>query len=143
MIGIGYQPAGVTLAGLGAPEALAPLPIPESGAPHISLTGDYVINTKTGDVGRDRSARHRVLMAIRTLSRSAAADGDFGLKKPDIITESFDAEMKANAMHALRFCTYDNSVRIDDIKVINGGGRVQLTIEFTDMLTQAKDKVTV
>jgi hypothetical protein len=144
MIGIGHQPAGITLAGLGHPEELNPLPIPQSGAPYISLSGNYVIDDLSGDVGRDRSARHRVLLAMRTIQMSAAADSKFGFKRPAKITERFESEFSSAVNSALKPCTSDGSVRLDDVTFEqNQGGIVHVTIHFTDMLTQAKDSVTV
>ena len=141
MIGIGIQPAGVTLGGLGSPEETTPLPKPESGAPHINISGNYVI-APNGDVARDRSARHRVLLCVRTIRKSATADPKLGISIPQKIGTSFDSEMRKAIDIALTPCTSDGSVRVDDVKIENrGGGRVYVTISFTDLLTMAQDEV--
>lgn len=146
MIGIGIQPAGTTLAGLGAPEELIPLPTPLAGAPHLTLTGDYVIDSKSGDIGRDSSARHRVLLALRTVRKSSNADRNFGMTMPSVMTDTFESEVRAAVTLALTPCTSDGHVRVDNIYVVRSvgsQGRAKITVEFTDMWTQAQDKVTV
>lgn len=146
MIGIGIQAAGLTLAGLGDPEDTVTLPTPGRGSPFLSPSGDYQIDPRGGDIARETSARHRVMLALRTVRRSANADPGFGIGAPTVITERFDSEMTAAVTLALRPCTSDGSVRIDGIHIKRGvgsQGRAIVTVEFTDLHTMAQDKATI
>jgi hypothetical protein len=141
MIGAGIQLAGVTGGGLG--EVNAPLvpPTPLPGAPLLTIQGDYEFDYLTGDIKRESTGRHVVLMAIRTAQGSASADPTFGLKMPRKIGLEFANDVKASLRGSLSDSIRDGLVRLDDVPVtIKPLGVVDVRVEFTDLQPTALAK---
>lgn len=145
MIGLGLQPAGLTGAGTGAASPATPPPIPAQGAPFISSQGNYVIDPATNDIGRTTSARAAVLLALQTTLSTATADTGLGENKPTKVNQSFASDAVASTRRALQSLVDSGMIAITDVQVSvlsHTPGAVSRTVYYTDLLTQAADKVT-
>jgi hypothetical protein len=141
MIGAGIQLAGVTGGGLG--EVNTPLvpPTPLTGAPMLTIQGDYEFDYMTGDIKRESTGRHVVLMAVRTMQGSANADPTFGLKMPRKIGLEFANDVKQSLRGSLDASIKAGLVRLDDVPVdIKPRGVVDVRVEFTDLRPTALAK---
>lgn len=134
MIGAGTQRAGTTGGGLGEVDLPAVPPTPESGAPYISIQGNYEFDAYTGDIKRETAGRHAVLMAARTKKGSAAADPNFGLHMPQKMDADFEANTEQSFRDSIAGAVKDGTVRLDEITTEQlSRGRAEITIGFTEL----------
>lgn len=146
MAGFGTMPAGTGPFGLGTPLTASAPPSGASGSRYINpATRDYEQDPDSLQLKQMPATRQRVLLALMTARGSSTALRTFGVRIPKKITTTFKAEVQASVRTALLHLTDTEPViRIDTIIVETGtGGRVRITVSYTDLLANQRDGVTV
>jgi phage baseplate assembly protein W len=143
MPGFGSAPFGGSPYGLGVPgEAALPTTSPAGSRYIDASTRDYAYNATTGQFAQMPEIRQRVLLALLTEQGSIPTQPTFGIKRPQKMGDTFEAEMKAAVRLALQQMTdVEKVLRIDQILVRKGvGGRSETTVVYTDMTTGVPDQ---
>lgn len=146
MTGFGNAPAGTHGAGLGVPVEAAAPPSGPAGCRFLNpATGDFEVDPTTLQLKQMPVERQQVLLALRTLQGSAAADPQFGVRLPKKMGDSFEAEATTAVRAALLHLTdQQKSIRIDAVTAEHGrGGRGRITVVYTILRTGVADRLTL
>lgn len=142
--GAGLFGAGVGPGGIYVPASVADSPTPSAGSRFINpISRDYELNSETGQEAQMPPTRQRVLLALMTKRGSSTARPDFGLRVPDKIRTTFEAEMRINVRAALSHLTREDApvIVIDGIDVqVPRPGRALITVSYTDVLNGVSDE---
>lgn len=143
-MGFGLDAFGTAPFGIGTPVAAQPLPTGPAGSRYIgSVSGDYQVGPG-GQLAQMPPLRQRVLLAVRTVKRSATLTPGLGIKMPT----KLDGKTVVNVTNAVRSALYrltdvERVMRVDAILVQKRpGGRVDVIVSFTDLTSGVDDTVT-
>jgi hypothetical protein len=144
MIGSGYQSAGTSGAGLGAPVVLdGPVAMTAGARALDPLTGLPTINGATGAFARIDGVAQRVYLAVRTTLASAGANKKLGTSRPRKISARFEAENRASILAALSLLTRAKVISIESITVNRiRPGTYTSTVKYFNLLTRKSEQVT-
>ncbi len=146
MSGFGLFSAGTGAFGLGTPTVAPAEPTGTIGSRWINAaTRDYEIDPGTGNLKQMPSVRQQVLLAIATIEGSATSSPRFGVAVPNKMGTTFEAECKNACRSALNHLTsaVPPIIRINNMLVVKGkNSRAEITIDFTDLITDEDDRVT-
>lgn len=145
MAGFGTAPAGTSPFGIGTPTTATVPPDGPVGSRYINpTTGDYEVDSTTGQFKQMPGVRQRVLLAVLTRRDSSGIPG-FGTRMPARMGDDFEAACDAEIRSALRqMVEIEKVIRIDGIKVERGAaGRARITISYTDLVNGTRDRVNV
>jgi hypothetical protein len=146
MAGFGLMPMGTGPVGLGTPVSGTAPPEGPAGVRWLNpATKDYEQDPTTGQLKQMPKVRQQVLLAVTTLLGSATTLGTFGIRVPRKMGDRFQAEATNSVRLALRHLTDTQRViRLDSVTAVHGrGGRAQITINWTDLLTGKPDFTTI
>ena len=145
MAGFGIMGFGTGPMGLGTPVSAEAPPTGEAGTRYINpATRDYQVDPSTGQQAQMPVVRQQVLLALTTLKKSAASLDWLGVKLPRKMGDRLQTETEKSVRAALRHLTdTQRLIRIDTIKAVAGrGGRAEITVGWTDVVTGKADSVT-
>lgn len=94
MLGLGIQPAGVTLSGIGQPTPVPALPSTARGARLIGFDGNPILDPINGGFLKADPLLMRAYLALRTTIGSAGANQQLGTKWPKKIDQRFDEALR-------------------------------------------------
>jgi phage baseplate assembly protein W len=145
-LGFGNAHFGISFFGIGEPDQGTSLPENKGPARWVdSDTGDFSID-ETGAFRNMPSVRQRVYMSIATATNSIAGQETFGseLHLIDKIDSKFQTRINAAVIKALLPMTRDGVISLGTIETSKrSGGRVEITISYTDLITQDKDNASI
>ena len=133
MLGIGHQPLGLSLAGLGGIEDADELPTQTSGARFIGPDGDRMIDPATGDFARMSDVQQRVLIALVTQLGSATVDFNMGTTRQTKMDDTFEARETNSALAALRSLIDNKEIEVISVVVTRDGGRATRAVTFRNL----------
>lgn len=143
--GAGTMAAGTGPAGLYSPATVAGSPSLSAGSRYVNpSSGDFEIDSATGQFAQMPPTRQRVLLALKTVVGSATAAPDFGLRAPRKIGRNYVAQTRQEVRSALRHLTSENSpvIRIQAIDVVRiGSSHLVATVSYVDLQTGRADQV--
>jgi hypothetical protein len=145
MSGIGDSPLGTSPFGIGQPDALALLEsAADSGARLLDpTTGDYTIDSDTTRFTRSPNVKQLVVIALRTRLGSAAAALDLGIKLPEKLGQTFQAEASASVRAALRHLTDNKIIRVISVQTERSGERAAIYVQYRDVASNTIDLVEI
>ncbi len=146
MAGFGVLRAGLSPFGLGSPASASLPPDGAAGCRWINpATRSYEQDETTRQFKQMPSIRQQVYLAVATLLESSSTLRTQGIRPPQKMGDTYEAEMKAAVALALRHLTdIRKVVRIDGITVLKGRGqRSRTTVSFTDLTTGKADRVSI
>jgi hypothetical protein len=110
-----------------------------SGAPKLTVTGDYEQDYMTGDLARDPPGRHAAKMAVMTRKGSAAAVPDTGVDIPPKIDDSFESLVRTSYLTSTNPAVLAGTLRNESVTVeAQNMGRVSVKINFVDLTLEGK-----
>lgn len=106
-------------------------------------TGDYEVDSVTGQLKQMPRTRQRVLLALITLRRTASTAPGFGSKLPRKMGTAFEMESRQAVLYALKhLIEVEKVIRIESLVIERGlGSRARITISYTDLETNEPDQV--
>lgn len=146
MPGFGSMAFGSGPYGLGSPlPAAAPASGPAGSRWIDPITKDYAQDPDTLQLKQMPATRQRVLLALMTLLGSSTVLPKFGVRFPQKMGSTFEAQCINSVRSAMRQLTdVEQVVRIDGITVEKGvGGRARITVSWTDLDTLNRDQLTL
>ena len=134
------SPFGSTPFGSGTPLPAGPPPTGNSSLCRFidGATGDYQVDPTTGHLAGMSLLDQRILIALTSIKGSSTVLPNMGITHPAKIDASMTRLMQAEARAALfQLTDVERAMRIDDLLVeqVPPVGRVQLTVNFTDLAT--------
>lgn len=132
--GFGTSPIGSTPFGFGTPALAVEPPSRYVLAPFIDPRTKDAVFGGDGELESMSVNSHRVLITCMTERGSSTVMRDFGVKLPDIITESFERDCDAEIRRALAYMTTTGDITINSVTTdpTDVTGRVVVTVDFTD-----------
>lgn len=146
MPGFGLMPFGTGPMGLGTPVTASLPPNGPAGSRYINpATKDYERNPSTRQLKQMPKVRQQVLLALTTILGSASTLDGFGIRLPRKQGDRFQSQMENSVRAALRHLTsVERVIQIESIKVESGrGGRARITVSWSELATNQRDRLTV
>lgn len=139
------SPFGSTPFGLATPVAA---PLPATKGPALSRyinsdTGDFELDTSTGQMRAMPALRQRVLLIAKTTWGSSAALPTLGIRRPPKMDQTFESRMRAEVRRAYRQLTdIERVMIIEGIEIQRAPGahgRAAVTLIYRDLTNPTPD----
>lgn len=140
MAGLGTAAAGQVAAGFGDPATGSAPPAAERMSRYIDpATGEYEVDSSTGNFRRWTPVQQRVFLALKTVFGSSSVQRRWGVRLPRKVTASFNAEVEQAARDALaRMTDVEKVIRILRVEVDRVGSRSRCAVYFRDLTDPAR-----
>jgi hypothetical protein len=148
MSGLGDSPLGEFPLGFGAPDAATVYtPAENKGACWLDpYTGDRVVDASTGQFIQTTAALAALMLRLPARRGSSSTLRNWGAGFPDEISDTYEAEAKAEILDQMKDDIAAGVLTIETVKTVRElitGGRVTVQVDYVDLATRTRGSVNV